>query len=346
MNIGELHIGQIIKNYKELCMLLDIKIATGNTKISQLKELHRFCNFDKQGNKFIIKEIYEEPLPKEDNRAFGNNSEYSEYIQNILLCVLYKLDENEVIWSCNTLLKQLSMINSNYIIGRRNMEKLGDNINIEKEYVYDFYSNTHTSLKQKLESALNILCKRSLITCEKILMITKERIEVILNEFGTPKIENNKICYKKMEITTETTTEERQLILQIEVDNLNKLNVKNKSELVYKGLWNEFSKAINKELNKNNIKYSFYAYRITFNRNNIAKEVMGELGEMFDRNELNVKIINCLIKGATTRHENASKGFGIPQGSKTKIQNHKLRSNTGYVEYNKKLVDELIKIKK
>jgi hypothetical protein len=346
MNLDNLQIGQEIKNYKELCKLLEEPVKDGGkAKEYQLKDFQRYFNFEREGRKFIIKEIYDSPLEKEDGRMFGNNSIYSNDIQNILLCVLYRLPSNEVVWSCNTLLNNLSMINSNYITARRDMDKLGEKMNIKKEYVYDFYNNTHKSLKGKLESALNILCKRSLITCEKILMVQKESVQIIKNELGTPKIENGKLCYRTFEFSDMATTEERELILKTQKETMNKLNVKDECEIVCKGLWNEYIKSVNRELNKNNIKYSFYAYRITYNKENIKEEITGEIGELFDRINLNNNIMNCLIKGATTRHENASKIFGIPQGSPTKIKNHKLRKSDTYIESNKQLVEKLIKKK-
>ena len=68
MNIENLKEGMEIKNYKVLCELIGWSISFGDSKRSQLKELNRFCDFQKQGNKFIIKEIYEIPLDKQDGR--------------------------------------------------------------------------------------------------------------------------------------------------------------------------------------------------------------------------------------------------------------------------------------
>lgn len=346
MKLDNLQIGQEIKNYKELCTLLEEPIKDGGkAKDYQLKDFQRYFSFERVGRKFIISEIYDSPLPKEDGRMLGNNSPYSNDIQNILLCVLYNLPSEEIVWSCNTLLNNLSMINSNYITCRRDMDKLGESMKIEKEYVYDFYNNTHKSLKGKMETALNILCKRSLITCEKIMMIQKESVQIIKNELGTPKIENGKLCYRTFEFSDEATKEEKQLIIKTQKEIMNKLNVKDECEVIWKGLWGEYSKSVNKELNKNNIKYSFYAYRITYNKDDIKEEVTGELGEIFDRINLNNNIMECLIKGATTRHENAKKIFGIPQGSPTKIRNHKLRKSDDYINNNKQLVEKLIKKK-
>ena len=73
MKIENLKEGLIVKNYKEMCLLLGEEERTGNSKISQLKEWKRHFGFYKEGNKFIITEIYDEPKNKEDGRSEGNN---------------------------------------------------------------------------------------------------------------------------------------------------------------------------------------------------------------------------------------------------------------------------------
>jgi len=72
MDISKLYIGLIIKNYKELCAILGIPVkASTNSKQAQYKEMDRFFKYHKEGNKFIIDEIYDTPLDKIDNRIFN-----------------------------------------------------------------------------------------------------------------------------------------------------------------------------------------------------------------------------------------------------------------------------------
>lgn len=81
MKIENLSEGLIIKNYKELCSILEIKVEAGNSKKAQLKELERFVKYHKQGNKFIIDEIYFNIKEKVDMR-FNNGKKgefYGEY---------------------------------------------------------------------------------------------------------------------------------------------------------------------------------------------------------------------------------------------------------------------------
>jgi len=77
-------IGMVIKNYKELCNLFGEDTKTGKAKQLQLKNWKRYFDWEKDGQKFIITDIYDTPLPKEDLRRKGNNSIYKNYIELIL----------------------------------------------------------------------------------------------------------------------------------------------------------------------------------------------------------------------------------------------------------------------
>lgn len=61
-----------MKNYKELCALLGEEVKTGKSKQLQLDNLNRFFEWEKAGQKFIITDIYDTPLPKVDGRSSGN----------------------------------------------------------------------------------------------------------------------------------------------------------------------------------------------------------------------------------------------------------------------------------
>ena len=47
----------IIKNYPTLCEILEIKKTSGASKKAQIKELTTLCEFEQQGQKFIIKQM-------------------------------------------------------------------------------------------------------------------------------------------------------------------------------------------------------------------------------------------------------------------------------------------------
>ena len=54
---------KIYKNYKELCGAMGWMVASGCSKKSQFKDLERYCKYHKEGQKIVIDEIFEAPLP-------------------------------------------------------------------------------------------------------------------------------------------------------------------------------------------------------------------------------------------------------------------------------------------
>jgi hypothetical protein len=69
MEISKLEIGMVIKNYKGMCELLGEKIkGGGQSKQLQLKDFERFFKYHKEGQKFIIDEVYDAPIEKINNR--------------------------------------------------------------------------------------------------------------------------------------------------------------------------------------------------------------------------------------------------------------------------------------
>ena len=60
--IKELKIGQTFMNYKELVTYFDEDVKTGKVKSYQLEYISRYFDWKKQGNKFIITVVYDEPI--------------------------------------------------------------------------------------------------------------------------------------------------------------------------------------------------------------------------------------------------------------------------------------------
>lgn len=68
-----LHEGLVFKSYRQLCSALGATIEAGNTKLSQFKEWNCHFSYHKDGNKFIIDEIYSEVKERVDLRKEGRN---------------------------------------------------------------------------------------------------------------------------------------------------------------------------------------------------------------------------------------------------------------------------------
>lgn len=57
---------KFFKSYKEMCKALSWKYYTGgNSKKAQFKDLSCYCRYEKQGQKIVILEVFEEPKERE-----------------------------------------------------------------------------------------------------------------------------------------------------------------------------------------------------------------------------------------------------------------------------------------
>ncbi len=55
---NSIYIGKVFKNYKELCLELAVPIKVGNAKLAQLKQFAKYMDIAKNGNSYIILDIY------------------------------------------------------------------------------------------------------------------------------------------------------------------------------------------------------------------------------------------------------------------------------------------------
>ncbi len=114
IDTSKLELGMVVKNYREMCKILGEEVCGGDSKKAQLKEWARYFLWEKKGQKFIILDIYDEPLPKEDGRT--NKNIYVQYIGVILTKILSKQKNSKEPFyiTTNQMWKLLGMINNNY----------------------------------------------------------------------------------------------------------------------------------------------------------------------------------------------------------------------------------------
>lgn len=187
MKLENLKKEMIVKNYKELCSILDEKSTTGKSKQLQLERWKRYFDYEKQGYKFIIKEVYNIPLPED----FSANDVYSRYIQTILTKCLKENSSGE--FSMTQLLKICGFVNSNWN-NLTLLNKYEEDKNISHAqaiyYYNQLYLHVHSYCIKALTRCLNRLSKRGFLRWNKILyikigntshMATKDETEKYLN---------------------------------------------------------------------------------------------------------------------------------------------------------------------
>lgn len=278
MNIKNLKEGQVIKNYKELCNLLEIKSTTnGITKNNQLKKLETLCKYRKEGNKFIIEEIYKNPISPEitiKDIIKSRNNKYIKPLANIIVEYLYNNPKEVSNVPISKLFTLLGITNNNYVDCNYYRKELSQLYDIRLASIYYFYSNTKMEFKNIIERCLNNLKNRRVLNWYKVIMIKDKTTNQI---------------YK-------ADKETEKFIIDTEKETLKYLNVNNMYELMKDKIkLKEFDKMVNKETG---IDY-FYAYdlvigeralkieydTITEEKENLNKLIINRTKTIFGKNK-------------------------------------------------------------
>ena len=113
-NTDNLYIGQVIKNYRELCKLLGVEHKSGKQKQLQLKDFLRYFDYEimNYSQEIVILDIYDEPIKKNQQ---SRNSLYCNALKLIIVYNLSKAPMNDKdIYVCTTtydqLIKQLELL--------------------------------------------------------------------------------------------------------------------------------------------------------------------------------------------------------------------------------------------
>ncbi|MHC9415443.1 hypothetical protein CYK93_00920 [Clostridium perfringens] len=251
MKIENLEVGKPIKNYKELCGLLGIKITSGKSKKLQLEDLERYCVYHKEGNKFVVDEIYENPLPKLDGRINGNNNVYVEEIGDILVEYISnnKRADNKVLLSFSKIINVLGLVNNTYTVANNKKSELADILNIELSAIHYFYNTSRCEFKKIIKRALNNLQKRSVIKYEEKWQICEK-----VNTDGETK-----------EIYRLATKGEVSMILDAQKRSLDEMGLKDLTALFLAGSvkYKKFNKKVNEKLPRS-WNYYYGVYEIIF----------------------------------------------------------------------------------
>ena len=295
INTSNLKVGQVVKNYKELCALLEEEVKTGKSKQLQLDNLKRFFEWEKAGQKFIITDIYDTPLPKVDGRSSGNNSKYVKCIE--LLLLRYLLDKKDY---TATLTKRnwwqiLGMINNKYNQIERDKEKreeLQKNNPILTSYeIKHFYQRSNKKLQQILFSALNSLSSRKLIEYEIETVIVKEDDKGKMRYEIATKYEKKAILKEERYILRYVMGYEKiiQVFCRFEQD---KYYAKVNERLYELYKWQHYFKRI----------------RIVYNQEYIS-DAINDIGSEIIREELNDKVVSALNNNAAYIYKKKSQEY-------------------------------------
>lgn len=357
IDISRLESGIVVKNYKEMCEILDEDICGGDSKKAQLKEWARYFAWEKKGQKFIILDIYDEPLPKDDGRQ--NKNIYVQYIQVILMKILSKQrnTKDPFYITTNQLWRLLGMINNNYKnISLDDLNNMITDYEVTSFDMKKFYQRCNQRLREILFSSLNKLEDRALI---------KYEIETVIVFFD----EDRKTVYKP------ANDIQKKKILKAERKALLDMGLESKQHAYAKFKETEFFERVNAYLHEwYGWEYTFNRIKINYNKSDVLETVYSDEAKLrsdfeemkLQRLGLNDRVVEALYKNAWVMAENRHKkadqeyqeaiekykneymviGEILESFLPTKNDLHIFDYSPYFVELQNRLTDELICIRK
>lgn len=331
MKINNLTVGQKIKNYKELCKVLEIEEKKGNSKNAQLKELATYCEYTKSGHQITIQEIYDVPKIKEDNRGKSegtakSRSIYSNLVQLMITDLLAQC-KGHISISRNKLLKEIGVINDNYSTCGLNVKKLSRYLDfMEEKTIYDFFNINNGSFKGVIDTALNKLMEKRVIIYHTVYKVSVE------GEYFNRNADRT----------------EENIIMKCEKEVIEELGYKTIGDVRNSKHWKIFRNKVQQLLNdKSDIKYYYTAYDININDDYITKEYQDLLTLLLEeatrkeyRDKLNETVVEHIMINAQKRHER-EKSFGAWGSGKSKKS--EIRTLDSYISDFEVLTNLLIK---
>lgn len=297
----EIGIGEIL-TYKEICERLEQPRYNGNQKKAQIKEFLRYFDFDKEGTKYIIKEVYDVPLPPE--LKVPANSLYSRHIKIILLSYLLRQDLNSPVYiSSQKLYVALGMVNHNYITMQRPDQKalLRNELrakcnfaDIEDQslnfYIKNFYDRCRSKFSTIIKSSLDSLEKQNYIDHSRAYHIYKRNLDV-----NNEEIDIYDGGY--------STDEETAAIMEIERDVMDEFGYDYETDIWFgdtKGYFAEVTQRV-QELYPE-IHSIYRCHKIIGTRRNVTKALSREQ-ETQEMRQLNEKIVTYIDNQAASKYE-------------------------------------------
>ena len=296
---NKIGIGEIL-SYKEICEITNQPRYSGNQKKAQLKEFLRYMDIEKENRKYIIKDIYDTPLPPE--LKLPANSIYSRHIKIILLSYLLRHDLNNPVYiSSQKLYVALGMVNQNYIAMQNQKTILRNELRVKCNfsdiedkslnfYIKHFYDRCRSKFSSIIRSSFESLKKQNYIDYCRAYHLYKRTLDI-----------NNEVIdiYDGSYSTDEETAD----IMEIEREVMDDFGYTYESEI-----WFGSTKAYFAEVTKRvqeiypEIHSIYRAHKIICTKQNVIKALSKEQITQ-ETKQLNDKILNYIDNQAASKYE-------------------------------------------
>ena len=311
----------VVRNYKVMCDLLHEEITSGNSKRAQVDRWKRYFDFHRDGQRYVIDEIYDEPFATDDARK-RREGLYVKYIELLLLEFLSRQQDYKVTVGNKEMYRILGMTNDRYDIRNRLGTKRGNEVirqtimNNEDEFVFsdfpmvssfdvnNFYFRAEQKLNKILYSALRSMKNRCLIDYKKV------------NIIAEPDPDTNNLEFR------ESNAYEDKLILEAKSHIIKEMGFNNTMEVMLCYKSDEFFEKFNDYI-KNEYGWDrcYPQLRVVY-IDNIAKQIplkaeeIRQLSTEDRKTQLNAEIIKCLNSQAEKKYEDNWNKFLESEGNR------------------------------
>lgn len=291
MNIDNISEGMEVKNYRELCRLLEEKQTTGCSRRHQIEQWERYFSYEKKGQKFIIKNIYNEPLPD----VSKIRSLYTGIIELLVMDFLSQTDNEEIFISRPKLYQKLGIASKKYFDYKREYHENPD------DEIYDTYAiqRIDSKLNDILTSALESMAKRWLISY---------RYEYVVHE----KIDSGDIVCRSV-----TAEEERDILevnhnLLVEYGNRINNSKATMQDIYARGMISSFYRDSEKRIKEKHNTWENYYRKLRIVKYNegikraipIQQDEIKKLSQEAKKVELNSRVCDALKRQMETKKSN------------------------------------------
>ena len=317
LEISKLEVGMVVKNYKAMCELLGCKATSSKGRSFQFKKWKRYFDFEKQGHKFIITKIYEQPLPDTDAKI----TKWHIYIEPLL--VMYLTCTNEHKFNKGQLYSILGMVNTNFSLlcskpTKGIMRKRIDEhtLDVTDFDLMDFTKRAELKLGEILITSLKSMERRNVIKCDMEYIVCDSN-----DKYRTAK--EDEAC----------------LIVQAQEQVISSMGYRNFADIKL------FNKVKEYNSNLNDLLFEKYGYKKFYSQFNISclqddnqKLLHCELSPVEQRQKLNAAVLKYLDNQARDKYAKNVKEIE----SYENVEDIKFMYQNNYVEAQYQLSDYLI----
>lgn len=194
--------GQVIKNYNELCKLLNVVPTKGKGRKYHIREFERYCTYIKEGHKFIVDEVYAEEKPRIDKRS-NNGQHFMKYdaLMDTLILNLLLTKQDDVEETFPGLMRLINIFSNKYAdLSKGGYTAFAKNNSLGIGVTLVYQQKLFNTVRKCLETALKRLRRQGIIQYQKKTLIRDRKFR---NTLAT-EIEETIIKNAEKEVYEET----------------------------------------------------------------------------------------------------------------------------------------------